>query len=51
MIHLGKTNPKESSTGVLKLGDIYKDIDEVVKIVGSKFDTNLIQGDNKGSAI
>lgn len=34
----------------MELGDI-NDIDEEVKIVDSKFDTNLIHGDNKDSAI
>ena len=47
---MGKTNPKKKLKWGLNL-EIHDDIDEAVKIVDTKFDTNMMHGDNKGSEI
>ena len=47
---MGKTNLKKELNWGLNL-ETHDDIDEAVEIVDTEFDTNMIHGDNKGSAI
>ena len=47
---MGKTNLKKELNWGLNL-EIHDDIDETVKIVDTKFDTNMIHGDNKGNTM
>lgn len=50
-MRLRKTNLKERAQRGVEGWEIHNDIDESVKIEETKFDTNLMHGDNKHSAI